>query len=68
MGSDFRISVDFGDHPKLVKLEKNLGNNGVASWFHLLAWTRKYRAKGVLTGLDADDVENGARWPGECGA
>jgi hypothetical protein len=67
MSSDIRLSTDFRDHPKVVKLHKLLGEAGISSLVTLWAWTRKYRSKGTFAGMDALDIEIGARWPGENG-
>jgi hypothetical protein len=67
MKSDIRLSTDFRDHPKIVRLQKVLGDAGICALVTLWAWVRKYRPKGILTGMDIDDIENGAKWSGQSG-
>jgi hypothetical protein len=67
MTQDIRLSIDFRDHPKIVRLHKLLGDPGICSLVTLWAWARKYRPRGILSSMDADDIENGAKWAGETG-
>ena len=67
MNIDIRLSLEFFDHPKVGKLEKRLGLEGVFCLLKLWAWTAKNRSGGKLAGLDEEDVEFAARWNGEDG-
>lgn len=64
MNTDFRVHVDFFDHFKTIKLERQLGPEGVIALMRLWAWSAKNRPDGVLSGMDADDIEIAARWNG----
>ena len=67
MNSDIRLNSGFWQHPKTVKLIKRLGLEGVRSLQMLWCWTAVNRCSGVLTGMDADDVEVAAAWYGDAG-
>ena len=68
MNSDIRLSVGFFDHPKIIKLERQLGLEGVTALLRLWLWTAQNRPSGVLSGMDEEDIEIAARWSGEPGA
>ena len=68
MNTDIRLSIDFWDHPKTVKLERRLGLEAVKSLQILWLWAAVNRADGVLSGMDCEDIEIAARWPGSAGA
>lgn len=65
MNSDIRLSVGFFDHPKTIKLERQLGLDGVVALIRLWLWAAQNRPNGVLSGMDVDDIEIAARWSGE---
>jgi hypothetical protein len=67
MNSDIRLSIEFWDHPKTIKLERRLGLEGIRSLQILWLWCRANKPKGVLTGMDAEDIEIAAKWNGEPG-
>lgn len=67
MNIDIRLSLDFFDHPKTKKLSKRLGLEGVFSLLKLWAWVSGNRSTGILTSMDAEDVELAADWGGEDG-
>jgi len=68
MNTDIRLSVGFFDHPKTIKLERQLGLPGVVSLIRLWLWAAQNRPSGVLSGMDEEDIEIAARWNGEQGA
>ena len=68
MNSDIRLSVGFFDHPKTIKLERQLGHEGVIALMRLWLWAAQNRPSGILTGMDEDDIEIAARWNGEARA
>lgn len=68
MNSDIRLSVGFFDHPKTIKLERQLGLEGVVALMRLWLWAAQNRPSGVLSGMDEDDIEIAARWNGVQGA
>ena len=65
---DIRLSVDLFDHPKIVKLERRAGFKAVKGLLILWTWAAKHRPDGVLSGMDAEDIEIASRWDGEEGA
>lgn len=67
MNTDIRLSVDFFDHPKTMKLERRLGFAGIRSLQCLWIWAAKSRPDGDFSGMDAEDIEIAARWNGEEG-
>lgn len=62
---DFRLSSVFRDHPKIAKLERLLGADGVLAWVQLLAYTSMQRPDGRLTKMDPEDIAIAARWKGD---
>ncbi|MDD2966625.1 MAG: hypothetical protein PHN64_03900 [Desulfovibrionaceae bacterium] len=67
MNTDIRLSVEFFDHPKVVKLKRRLGLEGVFALQMLWVWAAQSRPDGVLSGMDEEDIEIAARWDGEEG-
>ena len=67
MNTDIRLSVDFWDHPKTVKLERALSLQGVKALQVLWLWAAKNRPCGTLSSMDADDIEIAAKWKGKAG-
>ncbi len=67
MSQDIRISVEFLDHPKTIKLERRLGGDGLKSLLWLWFWCRVNKPCGILEGMDEEDIEIAARWNGERG-
>jgi len=68
MNTDIRLSVNFFTHPKTVKLERQLGLDGVVSLLRLWLWAVQNRPSGALTGMDDEDIEIVSGWPGDSGA
>lgn len=62
---DIRLSTEFWSHPKTIKLTRRLGLEGVRSLQILWLWSRSNRPDGILTGMDAEDIEIAAKWEGE---
>lgn len=65
MNRDIRLSVGFWEHPKTVKLSRRLGLEGVRSLQILWLWATQNRPDGVLSGMNAEDIEIAAKWDGE---
>lgn len=65
MNRDIRLAIGFFDHPKTIKLERQLGLQGVVSLVRLWLWAAQNRPDGVLSEMDVDDIEIAARWNGE---
>ena len=57
MNSDIRLSIGFLDHPKTVKLQRQLGDAGILSLLRLWLWTAQNRPSGILIGMDDDDID-----------
>jgi hypothetical protein len=68
MNTDIRLAVGFWEHPKTVKLIRRLGLEGPVSLQRLWLWATQNRPDGVLSGMDAEDIEIASRWNGECTA
>lgn len=67
MNTDIRLSTEFWDHPKTVKLERRLGLQGPKSLQILWSWAAKYHPDGRLEGEDIEAIEIAAKWPGDEG-
>lgn len=67
MNTDIRLSTEFWDHPKTVKLERRLGLQGPKSLQVLWLWSAKNHPDGRLEGEDVEGIEIAAKWPGEEG-
>lgn len=65
MNIDIRLSVGFFDHPKIIKLERQLGLEGVTALLRLWLWAAQNRPSGMLSGMDGEDIEIAARWKGD---
>ena len=67
MNSDIRISIGFLDHPKTIKLKKELGWEGIESLMRLWFFVAQYKPDGVLSHMDAEEVEIASKWNGRPG-
>ena len=67
MNTDIRISVEFWDHPKTVKLERRLGLEAIKHLQILWVWTAKNKPDGFLEGFDQEDIEIASKWCKEAG-
>jgi len=67
VNSDIRLAIGFWDHPKIVKLERRTGVEGVKSLLILWQWVAQCKPNGYLYGMDMDDVEIASRWHGGVG-
>jgi len=67
MNTDFRLAIDFWQHPKTKKLIRRAGLEGVRSLQILWAWTACNRPNGSLVGMDDEDIELAADWDGDIG-
>ncbi len=65
MNRDFRVSVEFLDHPKTIKLERRLGPPGFKGLLWLWSWASRNRPDGDFSGMDIEDIELAAKWTGE---
>jgi len=67
MNKDIRLSVDFFEHPKTIKLIRVMGLEGVVCLQRLWCFVGKYRPEGVLSDMEALDIEIAAKWQGAPG-
>ena len=65
---DIRVDVNFFQHPKTIRLERQCGLAGVKSLLLLWCWAAQNRPEGTLANISAEDVEIIAGWDGEKGA
>jgi hypothetical protein len=65
MNRDIRLSVGFFDHPKIIKLKRQLGHEGILALMRLWLWAAQNRPSGLLSGMDDEDIAIAARWKGE---
>jgi len=59
------------DHPKILKLAKDLGVSRVTALGHMCSlwlWCLRMSADGCLVSMDIEDIEIGAGWEGTSGA
>lgn len=68
MNTDFRVSVDYFEHHKTKKLIRRIGEAAPVYHLKLLAYAAVRRTNGVLTGMNAEDIEIAAGWNGEAEA
>lgn len=62
MNTDIRIHIEFFDHAKTRRMMRKLGPWGPVSLLRLWIYAAKNRPSGVLTDMDADDIEDRAGW------
>ena len=67
MNTDIRLSVNFFNHIKTLKLERQCGKEGVLCLLKLWVWAAVNRPSGDLSGYSLDDLELFSGWKGESG-
>ena len=65
MNSDIRLCIGWNTNPKIVKLRRKLGADGVLGLIALWTYAGSQRTDGVLTGMDDDDIAIVADYPGD---
>lgn len=65
MNSDFRLSVDYLDHPKIIKARRRFGDAFVIAHIKLIGFTAKWKPDGNLTGMDDEEIAIAAGWVGD---
>jgi len=65
--TDARLSVGFPHHPKTQKLYRRLGAAGPWHFTVLILWCAQNKPDGDLQGMDDEDIEIAAAYPGEAG-
>jgi len=64
MNNDFRITTDALDHPKLIKLKRIHGPDGVLCLIRLWGFTARYHCNGILENMNDEDIEIACQWNG----
>ena len=65
--SDLRLSTNFADHPKTIKLVRLLGDDVIRQLLRLWGAAAIDCPDGKLRGMDIEDIEIMAGWDGEDG-
>lgn len=65
MNEDIRISLDFWDHHKTIRLKKKIGYEGIEALTRLWFYAAKFRPRGHLTNMDNEDIAVAAHWNGD---
>ena len=65
MNTDFRLSVGYFEHPKVLKLERRLGEGAVLAHIRLLRFTTMNKPDGILSGMDSEDIAIAAGYKGD---
>lgn len=65
VNEDIRISLDFWDHHKTIRLKKRLGYEGIEALTRLWFYAAAYRPNGHLTNMDNEDIAIAAHWNGD---
>lgn len=60
---DIRIESDFTDHHKTDKMINRLGEASFRCFVRLLGWAARNRPKGILHGMNPEDIGIVAKWP-----
>jgi hypothetical protein len=64
VNKDIRIGTNYPYHPKIRKLRKLLGNDGVVSHIFLLCFVGQNEPGGMLKDMDVEDIAQAAQWKG----
>ena len=67
MNTDYRTPTSFYNDTRTARLQRRLGDSGIAAITFLWCFTALYRAEGILTDMDEEDIEFAAKWHGEKG-
>ena len=65
MNTDFRLSVGYFEHPKVLKLERRLGEGAVLAHIRLLRFATMNKPDGILSSMDSEDVAIAAGYKGD---
>jgi len=55
-------------HPKIRRLKRKLGAEGVLSLYNLWCFCKEYRSRGILTGMESSDISEAADYSGDTDA
>lgn len=61
---DIRLRLDFFDHRKTKQLETELGLEGVICLLRLWCYAAGHKKKGILYGMDREEIARAAHWFG----
>jgi len=67
MHTYIKIPVNFQRNPKVAKLKRKLGAEGVCALLTLWCFVAESFPSGDITGLDVSEIENAAGWSGAQG-
>lgn len=62
-----KLHLGWYKHPKIVKLKRRLGADGVLSLLHLWTFCGESRQNGSLVSMSEEDLEIAADWMGDAG-
>ena len=66
--SDFRLHVGYFDHPKIVKLERRVGEGAVLAHIKLMSRAAVDRPNGILSNMDIEDIAIMSKYKGDADA
>ena len=67
MNLDFRTPTSFYNDIRTARLQRKLGDSGIAALTFLWCYTALYKAEGILSDMNDEDIEFAAKWSGEKG-
>jgi hypothetical protein len=67
MNTDYRTPTSFYNDTRTARLQRRLGDSGIAALTFLWCFTALYKAEGILTDMDEEDIEFAAKWHGKKG-
>ena len=67
MNTDYRTPTSFYNDIRTARLQRRLGDSGIAALTFLWCYTALYKAEGILADMDDEDIEFAAKWNGEKG-
>ena len=62
MAQDIRLDDNFFDHPKAVRFLRRTGDHAVACLVRLWCYTSRYFPRGILAGMNPEDIATSAGW------
>ena len=67
MNTDYRTPTSFYNDTRTARLQRRLGDSGIAALTFLWCFTALYRTEGILSDMDEEDIEFAAKWHGKKG-